>query len=105
MTTNERRKEILDMLNVRRYEKIENLAFSFQVTRRTIERDIFALSFEYPIYTTKGTGGGVHVMDGRYIYDMHRMNTEQTELLERLLKELSGKDAEVMKTILKKYGK
>ena len=105
MTTSERRKEILDVLSSQRHEKIENLAFTFQVTRRTIERDILALTLEYPIYTTKGTGGGVHVMDGRYIYDAHRMNVEQTELLERLSKELSGKDAEIMKTILKKYGK
>ncbi len=105
MTTSERRKEILDILSYTRHEKIENLAFHFHVARRTIERDILALTLEYPIYTTKGTGGGVHVMDGRYIYDVGRMNAEQTELLERLSKELSGKDAEIMKSILKKYGK
>lgn len=104
MTTSERRKEILDVLSIQRHEKNENLAFTFQVTRRTIERDILALTLEHPIYTTKGTGG-VHVMAGRYIYDTNRMNAEQTDLLERLSKELSGKDAEIMKTILKKYGK
>lgn len=105
MTASERRKEILDTLNMRRHEKIDNFAFELQVSRRTIERDIFELSLDYPIYTTKGTGGGVHVIEGRYIYDVNRMNDEQTELLERLLKDLTGKDEEIMKTILKKYGR
>ena len=35
MTASERRKEILDVLSIQRHEKIENLAFTFQVTRRT----------------------------------------------------------------------
>ena len=105
MTASERRKEILDTLNMRRHEKIDNFAFELQVSRRTIERDIFDFLFNDPASTENYTGGGVHVIEGRYIYDINRMNDEQTELLERLLNDLTGKDAEIMKTILKKYSR
>ena len=105
MTTSERRKAIIEALNVRRYEIIDNLAFEFGVSRRTIIYDIERLSFEYPIYTTKGTGGGVHVMDGaKLIVSSDKMNADQTELLHRLLKNLTWKDFDIMKSILKKYG-
>lgn len=105
MTTSERRKEILDALSIRRHEKIDNFAFEFNVARRTIERDILELTFDYSIYTTKGKGGGVHVVEGQYIYDAPRLNGEQTELLKRLSQQLTGKDKDIMINILKKYGK
>ena len=45
----------------RRFDTVANLAFEFGVTDRTIRNDILTLSLEYPIYTTKGNGGGIHV--------------------------------------------
>ena len=36
----ERRQAILEILCERRHEKIDNLAFEFEVERRTIRRDI-----------------------------------------------------------------
>lgn len=36
----ERRQKIIDILNMRRSDKIDNLAFELKVTRRTIENDI-----------------------------------------------------------------
>ena len=60
----ERRRAIMEVLCVRRHETRGNLAFEFGVSKRTIECDIQSLSLEYPIYTTQGRGGGIHVVAG-----------------------------------------
>mgnify|MGYP000807110830 CR=1 FL=1 len=103
MTASERRKEILEVLSLRRVEQINNLAFQFGVSEKTIRRDILTLSLEYPIYTTKGNGGGIHV-DENYRLGKSYLKDEQQELLQRLLSDLAGKDAEVMKSIIKTFG-
>ena len=53
--TSERRQMILEVLCQRRFEKIENLATEFEVSRRTITYDIQILSCSYPIYSLTGT--------------------------------------------------
>ncbi len=103
MTANERRQEILVNLCSRRTEIIDNLAFEFNVSRRTIRYDIEILSLDYPIYTSKGNGGGVYV-DENFRLGRSYLKSDQSELLERLLPTLVGKDAEVMKSILKTFG-
>lgn len=103
MTASERRKEILEVLCSRRTEIIDNLAFEFNVSRRTIRYDIEILSLDYPIYTSKGNGGGVYV-DENFRLGKSYLKDEQQELLQRLLPELDGKDAEVMKSIIKTFG-
>lgn len=62
--TTERRQAIIDILCKRRYETIDNLAFEFSVSRRTIRRDIELLSISFPLYTIRGVGGGVHIVEG-----------------------------------------
>ena len=103
MTASERRNAILEILCMRRVEKINNLAFQFGVTEKTIRRDILTLSLEYPIYTAKGNGGGIYV-DKNFRLGRVYLKNEQQELLERLLPGLDGKDKEVMKAILKTFG-
>ena len=98
----ERRKEILDVMNVRRHDKVSNLAFEFGVSERTILRDIELLSLDYPIYTTQGNGGGVHVMEGRSI-GRKFMSDKQSELLQRLLSGLNSGDAETMRGIIRDF--
>jgi predicted ArsR family transcriptional regulator len=98
----ERRQEILSVISSRRHDTIDNLAFEFGVSRRTIRYDIEALSMDNPIYTTQGGGGGVHMVDGcfagrKYITD------KQEELLRRLLSGLTGEDVEIMNCILKSF--
>jgi len=61
MTSSERRNAILEVLCLRRFETVANLAFEFNVTDRTIRNDILILSLDYPIYTSKGNGGGIRV--------------------------------------------
>ena len=53
----ERRKEIINILIIRRRITVTELAEEFGVTGRTIENDIQALSRGYPIYTKPGVGG------------------------------------------------
>ena len=103
MTASERRNAILEDLCMRRFEKVSNLAFQYGVTARTIRNDILMLSLEYPIYTAKGNGGGIYV-DENFRLGKVFLKNEQQELLERLLPGLDGKDAEVMKAILKTFG-
>ena len=67
MTAAERRQAILEALCVRRHDTRENLAFEFGVSKRTIEYDVLELSLTYPIYTTQGNGGGIHVVDGFHL--------------------------------------
>ncbi len=98
----ERRQSILELMCERRHETIDNLAFEFGVDRRTIRRDIEVLSISYPLYTTKGTGGGVHVVDG-YRLGRKYMSDKQTELLERLAAKLTGNDFQIMQEIIKNF--
>lgn len=103
MTASERRNAILEVLSIRRVEQINNLAFQFGVSEKTIRRDILTLSLEYPIYTLQGNGGGVYV-DERFKLGKAYLKSEQQELLERILPGLDGKDAEVMRSIIKTFG-
>ena len=103
MTSNERRNALLEILSMRRFETLENLAFEFGVSKRTIRYDIEILSLTYPIYTTKGNGGGIHV-DENYRLGKSYLKKDQQELLERLLPNLNGKDATTMKEIIKTFG-
>ena len=103
-TTTERRHQVLVLLCQRRFETISNLAFEFNVDQRTIRRDINILSLSFPLYTTSGNGGGVHMVDGfqmgtKYLTDI------QCELLERLLETHEGEDKEVLHSIIKTFKK
>lgn len=102
--TTERRMAIMEILCERRYETIDNLAFEFSVERRTIRRDIEVLSLSFPFYTTKGTGGGVHVVDG-FRLGMKYLTDSQCELLERLLEKVEGTDKETLHIIIKTFRK
>lgn len=103
MTANERRNAILEVLCLRRFDTVENLAFEFGVSGRTIRNDVLILSCEYPIYTAKGNGGGIRV-DEKFRLGKPYLKDDQQELLQRLLPNLDGKDAEVMKSILNTFG-
>jgi predicted DNA-binding transcriptional regulator YafY len=103
MGPNERRLEIMETLCHRRHETMENLAFEFGVSVRTIRNDIDHLSLSYPLETVRGRyGGGVKVMDGFYMNRKY-LNHEQKDLLERLRTSLSGNDRTIMNTILKDF--
>ena len=98
MTANERRQEILNALSVRRQDTISNLAAEFQVSNRTIERDIVQLSCSAPIYTVQGNGGGIRVADGWYANKTY-LNTQQEGLLVSLIFGLQPEQQKIMESI------
>ena len=57
MNTADRRAEIINILLVRRRITAKELADEFNVTVRTIQNDIQALSLGFPIYTKQGGDG------------------------------------------------
>lgn len=105
MNATERRQAILEELCVRRFEKVENLAFEFSVTERTIRNDILELSLSYPIYTQQGRyDGGVYIAED-YFLGKQYLKPSQQELLERLSSTLVGDDLRMLQSILKQFGK
>lgn len=85
MGTAERRHEMLLLLCRKRHETVSELASLFGVSRRTVMRDIEALSFSVPLYTKKGRfGGGVYLVEG-YSMDRMYMKPDELALLRRLL--------------------
>ena len=100
----ERRQRILEALDARRFDTYANLAYEFEVSKMTIRRDIEVLSIYYPLYTTQGNGGGVHVTDG-YSAKRKYLNDGQAELLKKLALTLSGGELETMQSIFKDFAK
>ena len=102
--TTERRQNIIKVLCERRYERIENLATEFNVSRRTIQYDIQILSCTYPLYTETGVYGGVYVAEGFYL-GMHYLTDKQEVFLISMLNELSGQDRELLEEIIETFKK
>ena len=88
MTPNERRMEILKLLIKRKGDTLGNLAFEFNVSKRTIQYDIERLSLSYPIYTQAGNGGGIRI-DKDYELGNRTFNRQQETFLRSLLPRLS----------------
>jgi len=102
LTANDRRMQLLDIMRQRRHGKINDIAVELGVSRYTIMRDIGWLTCSYPIYTTTGNGGGVHIVDG-YHLGMKYMTDKQALLLEKLSIDLVGDDLQTMKDIIKLF--
>lgn len=103
MTPSERREAILKVLCQRRQDTIENLAFEFDVSVRTIKYDIEELTLAHPIETVRGRyGGGVKVADGYYV-GRNYLKPNQQELLKRLSETLTGDDLQTMQSIFRDF--
>lgn len=103
MTPSERREAILKVLCQRRQDTIENLAFEFGVSVRTIKYDIEELTLAHPIETVRGRyGGGVKVADGYYV-GRNYLKPNQQELLKKFSATLSGDDLATMQSILRDF--
>lgn len=107
--TAERRLAIMRALCKRRHDTIPNLAIEFDVSERTMRRDVEILSLTEPIYTVPGRyGGGVYVIDS-YKPSRFYLSVSQTAALENVLFlarnkekcELSKEDIEALSSLLK----
>ena len=99
-----RRFRIIEELCKRRSIQIVRLASEFSVHRSTIQKDIEVISTLIPIYTTRGSDGGVHVLDG-YQLGMKYLTEPQTILLEKISVSLTGEDLILMREILDMFKK
>ena len=104
MSPNERRMEILQVLIERKEGTLENLAFEFGVSKRTIQYDIETLSLSHPIYCESGNGGGIRI-EKDYQNGRKRFSSEQEEFLTSLLPRLSEEEKEKMNEILKMFSR
>ncbi len=94
MAAAERRLKIMKVLCQRRHETMRNLANEFEVSIRTIQRDMDEISHMIPIYMKYGRyEGGVYVMDGYYMDRMY-MEEKELELLNKV-KNISAKNQKV----------
>lgn len=103
MDTSHRRMEIISILSAKRHITARELAWEFGVDRRTILHDIAALSFDYPIYTKPGEGGGIFITENYKPYTNTLTLTEQ-ETLCGLYDKAEGKEKEILFRIIHKYG-
>ena len=103
LSANERRAEIMRILESSRQEKMINLAFHFNVTRKTICTDIEILMASYPIETVKGRYGCVKLEDG---YAMYRsfLSDEQQETLFEIFPTLNEKQSKMIAGLLRAHG-
>ena len=102
MSPNERRMEILQVLIERKEGTLENLAFEFGVSKRTIQYDIETLSLSHPIYCESGNGGGIRI-DKDYKIGKRRFSQEQEEFLRSLMPRLSAGEQDKMNEILNEF--
>lgn len=109
MGTAERRLAIMKYLCQKRYVTMLELAEEFGVSVRTVQRDVFELTFLMPLYVKPGRyGGGVYVAE-TYSMDRMYMSGKETALLGKVKKlvgnQLTEEELSVLDGILTRYTK
>ena len=99
----ERRAEIIRILEGRRSENLSNFVFLFGVSRRTICYDVEVLTATHPIETVRGRGGCVKLLEGYRIYQ-NNLSDEQQETLIEIIPLISKRQAAVIKELLTAHG-
>ena len=102
MTAKERREEIIRILRARRQETMPQLAHELGVTMRTIQRDILALTVDYPLDTVQGNGGGVILRNFKQ-QGRRKFNQAEIKVLTELASTADTYQAEVLKGLLQAY--
>lgn len=102
--TSERRMMILEYISDRRFVKMQEIAYDFDISLRTAKADVQILSCSHPIITKQGGGGGVKAADGWYLSRRYLRDDQET-LLRSLLPELQPEDRKTMQTILDTFAK
>ena len=103
MDSAHRRMEIISILSARGHATMRELAWELEVSRRTIMHDVTALSFDYPIYTKSGEGGGVFITENYKPY-INTLTQTELETLCGLYNRAEGKEREILFRIIHKYG-
>ena len=102
-SVDERRAEIMRVLESRRHETMSNFAHFFGVSIRTICYDIEALTALHPIETVRGRSGFVKLQDSYRVYQ-NILSEEQQEVLFEIIPLISKQQARVIKGLLTAHG-
>lgn len=87
--SSKRQEKILEVLSVRRFDTIANLADEFGVSRYTIMRDIKILIEYSPIYTVRGPAGGVYYEKGCfYTKNEYKTNKYLSDKQEKAIRDI-----------------
>ena len=103
MTASERREEIIQILQLKRYfVPMRELAEEFGVSTRTIRSDMNFLETNYPLETAEGNGGGVKLADW---YKPHRRMFRQKHIdaIKRAMPNATEEDAEAFQELLQMF--
>ena len=103
MTANERKAEIIRVLVARRHETMPQLAIELDVSERTIQRDILALTADYPLETYRGNGGCVALADW-YHPSKRILSKEQQTVIQQMILKADVQQERVLREILMEYG-
>ena len=98
-----RRREILNILLVRRHVTTQELAHEMGVCIRTIGYDIQILSLYYPIYSRQGGCGGIFIEEHYKPY-INTLTANEFDILCELFLKCDEKYKKVLAQILCKYG-
>lgn len=113
MVTSERRKAIMRILYVQKYETIPNLAGKLGVSERTVQRDIDILSITEPIYTKCCRyEGGVYMTDNYAISRIYMSDSELSVLHKlvlfaenKIVCDLNGDELKTLNMIISQHAK
>ena len=105
MGTAERRPKIIKQICLKRRVTMPNLADEFNVSVRTISRDIDEVSDIIPIRCQKGRYEGGVYLDKDFCPDRMYMSKEELEFLQKIKSSLCEEDKEELNTIINKYTK
>ena len=100
MTSNERQKKIIRLLDKRRKDTMEHLSIEFHVSTDTISRDIAILNEDYPIEIIRGRNGGLSLPDGYHLFKKMYMTPVQALALHRALLYVPDEIKKILETIL-----
>ena len=103
MSANERRAEIIRILEGRRQDTVANLAAQLNVSQRTIRYDVETLTAEHPIETARGNGGCVRLHKSYRIF-RGDISDEQQAALMTAIRSSDKHTAMVLGELLRAHG-
>lgn len=98
----ERRRKIIEIISIRRYDTMRNLVCEFGVSWQTIFRDMQVLAEEYPLIITRGNGGGVALPKGYYVSQRY-LTPKQEGAIRRNLDVVNPEDRAIFESILSDF--
>lgn len=99
LCVSERRMKLLTILNYRKQSTCSELPLEFNVSVKTINRDVDFLSNFVPIYTKRGKGGGVYILPEYRSYKSY-LSKEHEECLYELMDVANKKQRRILNEII-----